>query len=759
MRVRTSRLMRQKALAPMLFAATLLVMATAICQLVVYGQRVTSPGEVVWILSRQTAGNERLTMVRPEVHEVRKLEDEVEISSAGISLYYFGPLQSPVEQVERIRQLRFRIPLNPALAALEMEEPTSVRPDVTGLFINGAPIFNLIGKSGRTSYRGQNLWHFDPLAMNDDGSRVAGGWPRPSLTHKTPLGLLEAMISDSSHHSPLIGFAFDGFPIYGPWGYTNSDGTGGLRRQRSSYQRRRITRRNELPDGARLEPGQEGPAVSEEAPLGSFIEDFKYVAGTGDLDQFNGRWTVTPEYPAGTYAYFATTDEAGRLAFPYLLSSHYRGRLSGRQLNRAYFDVSGIAGGASLASELIGMTPGNPTRQARWREIPSLPAPAKFRLSLEVVEERLSAGQPIGLSFRVRGGDGKVIRYLENVHERPLHLLVVAEDLEDFDHIHPELAPGDRYEVTHRFPHNGRYRLYADFTPPGGRQQVVSFILDIGLDIGRQTAAAPPAGDSKLVGEREPSPDGLISPVRRQVMARGLNLTLASGRPLHAGEENGLSLRIRDGAGQMPENLEPFLGAWAHFVIIDPAHRHFIHAHPIEDGAGQITGNVAASPPIAHYHEPAIPGPPPEEIRTLVVFPQPGRYRMWAQFQVAGELVTQHFDLEVAPTSENGISHLAQGSRELQTEATPADVIRISVGSRGFTPAEIAVKTGQPVRLLFEREVEPNCASEILFPQLGIRQRLPLGGRMTIELPATRSETLSFSCGMGMYKGLVVSTK
>ena len=62
-----------------------------------------------------------------------------------------------------------------------------------------------------------------------------------------------------------------------------------------------------------------------EIPLGYYLEDYGFVNGAGDLDQYNGRFTVTPEYPQGTYAYFATVDASGAAAYPYLVGPRYYG--------------------------------------------------------------------------------------------------------------------------------------------------------------------------------------------------------------------------------------------------------------------------------------------------------------------------------------------------------------------------------------------------------------------------------------------------
>jgi hypothetical protein len=120
---------------------------------------------------------------------------------------------------------------------------------------------------------------------------------------------------NSTRHSPIIGFASDGYPIYGAYGYATANGTGPIKSLRTSFRMRNITTRTTLPDGATA--GSAGPVVSATRPLGYYIEDYEYVAGRGDLDDYNGRFYVTPEYPQGTYAYFVTINSAYAGAYPY----------------------------------------------------------------------------------------------------------------------------------------------------------------------------------------------------------------------------------------------------------------------------------------------------------------------------------------------------------------------------------------------------------------------------------------------------------
>jgi hypothetical protein len=654
------------------------------------------PVSTAWIVNPAANANPQLARVQPEVRAVNVRERYVEIQSGGLSLYNLGPLQTPADHVERLRQLNFRIPRFPVPAKAGAH--LSVRPDVLGVFVNGVPIYNQFETA---SYQDQNLWHFDPIARGDDGTRVTNGYSRDTA-HSLDLGMLENLIADGTRHSPLLGFAFDGYPIYGPWGYINGE-TKSLRRMRSSYCLRRIERRTTWPDGTQLTPGQYGPPVNADFPLGTFIEDYEYVAGAGDLDEFNGRFAVTPEYPAGTYAYFFTTDAQGRLAYPYLLAHRYYGQLTATELQVAFRDDAVEQACASTDRELL-----------------AVKRPA---LELNVYGKALIADQPLRLSFAAPQTNSAPVRFLEYVHERPLHLLIVSEDLAEFEHVHPTLVAGDRYELAHTFKHGGRYRLYADFTAPGATQRIENFDLTLN---GPRCQAAPLCADAVLQKERD-----------------GLQVGLASAQLLRAGEDVELALTIRAAkTGQPISDLEPFLGAWAHFVIIDERQTNFIHAHPLE------ALQFAQAAQQAHVHSDATLGPPPAVIRTLTSFPRPGLYKLWAQFQRSGQVITQPFVLQVGAAQSQAVTAAAK---------IPPHALKLEIGPQGYAPAKLTIMAGQPATLAISTRQRPSCASRIVFPSLGLTRELPLNSTVVIELPALPAGELSFGCGMGMYKGALVA--
>jgi hypothetical protein len=194
----------------------------------------------------------------------------------------------------------FRVPLHPKQAA----QPVKFVLQPFGIAINGVvfdPGANEWWNGDRTSG-----WQYEPMTGHLDlGVDQSNAHVQPNGAyhyHGLPLGLL-ANIKNAAGHMVLLGWAADGFPIYAPWGYSNPNDTNSpIKQLKSSYR---------LKPGAR--PG--GPGGNYD---GTFVADFEYAAGAGDLDECNGRTGVTPEFPQGTYYYFLTRE------FPFI-PRMYRG--------------------------------------------------------------------------------------------------------------------------------------------------------------------------------------------------------------------------------------------------------------------------------------------------------------------------------------------------------------------------------------------------------------------------------------------------
>ena len=158
---------------------------------------------------------------------------------------------------------------------------------------------------------GKNLdpYIYQIISLPSDNVNI-GGYYSAILGNS---GFQPTLYSELSNHSELIGFAYDGNPIYGPTGYTNPlDATQGVSFMGSGY-KLKTSRPN-------------GPSTSSYV-LGTFVDDYYYEYnssyGITVLDENNGRYCVTPEYPNGTYAYFSSVNTSSKPAYPWFVGPSY----------------------------------------------------------------------------------------------------------------------------------------------------------------------------------------------------------------------------------------------------------------------------------------------------------------------------------------------------------------------------------------------------------------------------------------------------
>ncbi|MDP6849781.1 MAG: YHYH protein [Planctomycetota bacterium] len=271
--------------------------------------------------SNNSAVHNVVSNIEADILRERYTPAHVFVEAEGVPSHEVGPWPGNPNMIAA-RGWTWRIPRNPAPATLyNYETPLGQ----IGTMINGVPMYNT--KDGR-SYLFRGVWEQDAIWFEGATMDVGLGHPQNAGDyhyHSHPVKLAQQVGQNGVDHSPILGFAFDGYPLYGPYGFSNPDGTGGVRRMESGYAHRNMTQRHTLPDGTQLSQYYWGPDVSASYPLGCYIQDFEYIAGSGDLDEFNGRFCVTPEYPQGTFAYFATIDSSGQPQFPYLLGPTYYG--------------------------------------------------------------------------------------------------------------------------------------------------------------------------------------------------------------------------------------------------------------------------------------------------------------------------------------------------------------------------------------------------------------------------------------------------
>jgi hypothetical protein len=201
---------------------------------------------------------------------------------------------------------------------------------------------------------------------------------------------------------------------------------------------------------------------------------------------------------------------------------------------------------------------------------------------------------------------GRPVPAFATVHDRPLHLFIVDRTLEYFAHVHPEPAGQGVFEIDQRLP-PGAYVLIADFLPMSGPSQTV------------QRAIVTPAYRGPLFA---PPPD-LRSEMGTEKIVEGVRVRLeATG--LEAGREALLRFTLADASTGAPVlDLEPFLGAAGHMLVVNADLTEASHAHPEE---------VASRGPSV-YFQPRMPAA--------------GLYKLWVQFQRKGEVITVPFVVTV----------------------------------------------------------------------------------------------------------------
>jgi hypothetical protein len=218
----------------------------------------------------------------------------------------------------------FRITFNP-------QENTGTLTDTplghVGVWRNGVSIFNA---KDAFSYNNQGVWFQNAFVFEGSSFDACLGHPAPNGEyhhHVNPTCLYND--SDEANHSPIVGYAFDGYPIYGAYGYSNPlDPNSSVARMQSGHQLRNISSRQTLADGTGLPAYQYGPAVNSQYPIGSFLADYEYLEGSGDLDEHNGRFCITPDYPEGIYSYFITIDDYLDPVYPYIIGPTYYGTVT-----------------------------------------------------------------------------------------------------------------------------------------------------------------------------------------------------------------------------------------------------------------------------------------------------------------------------------------------------------------------------------------------------------------------------------------------
>ena len=363
-----------------------------------YAQIYRSDGDKFSGRAQTTWSNGRLSQVQPAFNGVQEIVSSanwIYVRSTGLGSQVMGPWY--IDAQHRIlfpnlptdQHFIYALPRHPA-AAQHFNHLGEI-----GLFVDGVQMFDANDSfsysngNGRDADprarigRGDGMWNRD--AFVNEGIAFDAGFGHQQQWgtyhyHAEPIALRYLLgdhvdfdaatksygesASAPLKHSPILGWTDDGYPVYGPYGYANpTNPASGVRRMVSGFVLRNSengadnlaqTGRNKLPVWDARELGRStmlqsyeiGPNVSDRYPIGHYIEDYAYLGDLGktqgkdfDLDESNGRWCVTPEFPNGTYAYFTTIDANGHPAYPYIMGRNFHGNPVGRIVRGIYESV------------------------------------------------------------------------------------------------------------------------------------------------------------------------------------------------------------------------------------------------------------------------------------------------------------------------------------------------------------------------------------------------------------------------------------
>lgn len=211
-------------------------------------------------------------------------------------------------------------------------------------------------------------------------------------------------------------------------------------------------------------------------------------------------------------------------------------------------------------------------------------------LQLVLGTPELGRGRPQTLRFHIVDERGAVVRDFDVEHTKRMHLIVVRRDLTGFQHLHPTQGADGSWSTPVELPDAGSYRVFADFAR---HDTTTTLASDLRVD-----------GDATL--------QALPAPATTAASHGGYDVRL---------DTRGEALRFTVTKDGRPVRTEPYLGAGGHLVALRDGDLAFLHVHPTDEDDG---------------------------IGFEATFPTPGRYRLFLQFSVGGQVQTVAFTHAVA---------------------------------------------------------------------------------------------------------------
>lgn len=222
-------------------------------------------------------------------------------------------------------------------------------------------------------------------------------------------------------------------------------------------------------------------------------------------------------------------------------------------------------------------------------------------LSMTITPQEVVVGKPIDLTIMVKDVKGNVVKDFEATHEKLVHLIFIDKRMATFSHLHPEIAPDGRMTFSHTFATGGDFYVYADVKPRGKEVETVRSMLSV--------KGEPPSSVS------------LASTVPGSVKGEGW-VAKVGVTPVQVGESI-VSFDFKANDDKPLNDLQPYLGAMGHLVVVNTEDGDYAHAHPDEKSSA------------------------PGNVRFMVHFAKPGLYKGWGQFKRESKVFDVPFVVQV----------------------------------------------------------------------------------------------------------------
>ncbi len=247
------------------------------------------------------------------------------------------------------------------------------------------------------------------------------------------------------------------------------------------------------------------------------------------------------------------------------------------------------------------------------------PETSEYIVRMESLPKAPRAGSSVKLRFTILHPlTEKQIKEFNILHDMPFHLFVISQDFEEFQHIHPTQQADGSFTIETKLSRAGYYKIFCDFFPKGGSPQVI-----------HQSLVTAGFNGDLLSAQARLVPDKVLT---KTVDGTRFELHFEPAQPF-AGKPAELRYHLVDAqTGQPVSDLQPYLGAWGHTLVLSEDATDYLHSHPSE----MIAEDVDRS---------KLTGGPDVTFETF--FPRPGNYRIWSQFQRSGRLITVSFTVAV----------------------------------------------------------------------------------------------------------------